>query len=110
MISDIWLASTSTFLDQSKAFDLANFEMLVAKLSCLGFADTEIWFQSYLAERSQRVVLMSDAQKCGASPFRYISSGVPQGNVLRPLVFAIYVFDLSQSNEKCSVHLNADDI
>lgn len=94
-------------LDQSKAFDLVNFQLMLAKLKFLGFDNLVLnWFQSYLEGRSQRVII----EKTMYSSLRNTDSGVPQGSILGPLLFLIYTFDLTNCLSYCSVHMYADDI
>lgn len=94
-------------LDQSKAFDLVNFDLLIAKLKYIGFADVALrWFYSYISSRTQRVVINRDL----TSSTRETSSGVPQGSILGPILFSIYIFDFPKALSHCQVHLYADDI
>ena len=93
--------------DKSKAFDLVNFNLLVAKLKYIGFENaTHEWLCSYIKGRSRRVFLKTHA----CSSTKETSSGVPQGSVLGPIFFSIYVFDLPATLLKCQNHLYADDI
>ena len=92
------------FLDLQKAFDTVSHDLMLMKLYDLGIRDVELtWFTSYLKERKQAIALqgiLSD-QKC-------ITIGVPQGSILGPLLFSIYVNDLS-NNLTCKTVLYADD-
>ncbi|XP_072016559.1 uncharacterized protein [Amphiura filiformis] len=97
-------ATGIVFLDLRKAFDTVNHDLLLKKLYGIGIRDMELtWFTSYLKERTQATAIggtLSD-QKC-------ITIGVPQGTILGPLLFSIFVNDLS-SNLTCKTVLYADD-
>ena len=91
-------------LDFSKAFDRVNHHKLVYKLKEIGVSDAiATWVQSFLNGRTQRVVLEGAlSESCP------VSSGVPQGSVLGPLLFLVYINDLPKS-VLSSVRLFADD-
>ena len=92
------------FLDISKAFDRVWHEGLLFKLKQLGISGTLLkWLESYLALRKQRVIL----DGC-CSDVSYVEAGVPQGSILGPLLFLVYVNDLVTDLE-CDPHLFADD-
>ena len=92
------------FLDISKAFDRVWHEGLLFKLKQLGISGTLLkWLESYLALRKQRVIL----DGC-CSDGSYVEAGVPQGSILGPLLFLVYVNDLVTELE-CDPHLFADD-
>ena len=75
------------FLDISKAFDKVWHAGLLRELEALGVRSPLLqWFESYLRNRKQRVVI--EGQR---SDWRTINSGVPQGSVLGPLLFLIYI-------------------
>lgn len=94
-------------LDQSKAFDLVNFDLLLAKLNYLGFDKAaQKWINSYLKNRTQKVVIAYDNE----SQLGTTSSGVPQGSILGPILFSIYTFDLPSCIKHCKIHLYADDV
>ena len=91
-------------LDFSKAFDKVNHLKLLYKLSCFGVkGNTLDWIQSFLIGRTQTVVLDGES-----SEEVKVTSGVPQGSVLGPLLFLLYINDLPE-NIQSQVRLFADD-
>ena len=62
------------------------------------------WFRNYLTTRTQRVQFENDM-----SSTRAIRFGVPQGSILGPLLFVLYINDLPQCLENCSINMYADD-
>ena len=91
-------------LDFSKAFDIVNHLKLLYKLSCFGVkGNTLDWIQSFLIGRTQTVVLDGES-----SEEVKVTSGVPQGSVLGPLLFLLYINDLPE-NIQSQVRLFADD-
>jgi hypothetical protein len=92
------------FLDFKKAFDKVWHKGLVFKLSKMGFHGSMLrWLKDYLHDRKQRVVIDGKS-----STYRYILAGVPQGSVLGPLLFLVYINDICV-NLKSIVQLYADD-
>lgn len=92
-------------LDFSKAFDLINHELLLAKLHFFGLDSIAInWMYNYLKDRQQMVKL-----KSYISESKKLSCGVPQGSILAPLLFSIFTSDLPDRINSCSIHLYADD-
>ena len=89
----------------SKAFDTLDHEILLQKLSFYGVQNTSLnLFKSYLSERSQFVSIGGTS-----SPLRTINTGVPQGSILGPLLFIIYINDLHMASDKFNYILYADD-
>jgi hypothetical protein len=94
----------SIFCDLRKAFDTVDHSILFRKLKRLGLGDVEVdWFRSYLSNRKQFVYIDG---KC--SPLLDILLGVPQGSILGPLLFLIYINDLPLASALLS-SLFADD-
>ena len=89
-------------LDLQKAFDTVDHEILISKLHAIGVCSTD-WFHSYLTGRQQSVFV---GGKC--SSFLDVSCGVPQGSMLGPLLFLLYVNDM-QISISCRLALYADD-
>ena len=97
--------TAAVFLDPTKAFDTVNHSILSRKLSRFGVDDTaQNWFDSFLSNRNQ-VTCCGRAQ----SDPDIVSVGVAQGSILGPLLFIIYMNDLPNVLESCSVTLYADD-
>jgi Reverse transcriptase (RNA-dependent DNA polymerase) len=95
-----------TLFDFSKAFDCVHHELLLAKLSNSGVSDPALqWFSSYLSNRSQQVVYDNSV-----SSWVTVNIGVPQGSVLGPLMFSIYINDISASFSHSQHHMYADDL
>ena len=93
------------FIDLQKAFDTVDHGILLEKLNYYGIRGTpNNWFKSYLCDRKQYVSIYGFN-----SPLKSIKYGVPQGSVLGPLLFLIYINDLHMSINHSTVHHFADD-
>ena len=97
--------SVAVFMDLSKAFDTLDHSILLKKLQFYGIRDTVLkWFESYLTDRYQYVEI--DGIK---SDLNRLYTGVPQGSILGPLLFLIYMNDICNSTDKFEFILYADD-
>ena len=93
------------YLDFSKAFDTVDHDILLSKLFYYGIRGPAYdWFQSYLSDRSQYVTY--NGVKSSTKP---IKCGVPQGSILGPLLFLIYINDLPNVCKVTMPFLFADD-
>ena len=91
-------------LDFRKAFDTVNYEILLKKLYAYGIRGTvHTWFDNYLSDRFNYVSIDH-----ATSPFLQIQCGVPQGSILGPILFLLYINDLPQCSELFPI-IFADD-
>ena len=96
---------TSVFVDLQKAFDTVNHKILLSKLEYYGIRGSiNAWFKSYLYKRRQKVTINGFE-----SEIKLLNHGVPQGSVLGPLLFLLYINDLHKSIHNSKVYHFADD-
>ena len=94
----------AVFCDISKAFDRVWHKGLLYKLNSVGITGSLLqWFKDYLNDRKQRVVLPG-----ANSNWSFVKAGVPQGSILGPLLFLLYINDIVESINS-SIRLFADD-
>ena len=97
--------SIGVFLDFKKAFDTVNHKILISKLENYGIRGIpKNWFISYLENRLQRVSIGNTF-----SQYNAIKTGVPQGSILGPILFILYINDLPQVSKKIHTTMFADD-
>ena len=101
---DKGLLTGMILIDLQKAFDTINHTIFFDKMKALGFSEQVInWFQSYLSNRTFQVAINNQFSSCGN-----LTCGVPQGSILGPLIFLLYVNDMNQAVD-CDLFLYADD-
>ena len=99
------LISIGVFIDLAKAFDTVDHGILLKKLEHHGIRGTVLgWFQSYLSDRKQYVVIDKCESECAN-----ISCGVPQGSILGPILFLLYINDLNYVSKLLRTVMFADD-
>ena len=102
---DSGLVTCGIFIDLQKAFDTVNHDILLKKLDHYGFRGVVLdWFRSYLTGRTQKVVINGFESKS-----KTLHHGVPQGSVLGPILFLIYINDLHKCIKYCTTYHFADD-
>ena len=91
----------AVFIDLRRAFDTVDHALLLDKLRRYGIMESELaWFRDYLSNRTQIVSYQNKL----SSP-RTISTGVPQGSILGPILFVLFINNLPEATAKCSVLL-----
>lgn len=99
------------FLDLSKAYDCLDRQILLFKLERYGFRGNALnWFRSYLSNRRQRVVVNSKGMRYKSS-IQVNQIGIPQGSILGPILFIIYINDLNNTitSNGQNITMYADD-
>jgi len=93
------------FIDFRKAFDVIDHELLLKKLSIHGASPSSVaWFKSYLSERKQFISLGKTASEQLTA-----RQGVPQGSILDPVLFLLFVNDMPLHVQKSTMDISADD-
>ena len=93
------------YMDFMKAFDTVSHERLLSKIQSYCISDQLLgWISSFLSDRQQRVCINGCHSNWGS-----VTSGIPQGSVLGPILFVIYINDLPEMVNNSTVYLFADD-
>ena len=98
-------STIGVFIDLKKAFDTVDHKILLSKLQCYGIRGLALdWIKSYLANLSQYVCYNNSN-----SQLNNIKCGVPQGSILGPILFILYINDMCEVSKLLNIILFADD-
>lgn len=102
---DEGLLTGAVFIDLRKAFNSVDHDLLIKKLESYGFKNNELnWFKSYLSDRKQVVSVGKEI-----SDYCPIMSRAPQGSILGPLSFVLFINYLPEVLTKCQILMYADN-
>ena len=102
---DEGLLTGAVFIDLRKAFNSVDHDLLIKKLESYGFKNNELnWFKSYLSDRKQVVSVGKEI-----SDYCLIMSRAPQGSILGPLSFVLFINYLPEVLTKCQILMYADN-
>ena len=94
------------FIDLPKAFDTVDHSTLLKKLKLYGITNKNLaWFESYLSNGKQHIEIGENSK----TDLKYITCGIPQGSILGPLLFLVYVNDLPNASRLLDPIMFSDD-